>query len=259
MQSSLCTLVLKPPTQDTALNYWHPGASPQEQVVDGQAVLLAAVNRFPMLGDLLTRSGQPNTGSAAAVAQSPTSTVGPASHVVLPAPVAAPGRELIGAATGQAQAPASLGSLAGTTIPAAGVASRESPNLQSCARAQGASTLYIHIYSETSRMAATALRQALQPEQGAPLLVAPIENVVRNAELRQQRPPVPWANPTLVMHDKASRDCARAIAAQVGAPWLRDSGSPRVRLRGLPESLQAQPGVLELWLPPVDNMASDKK
>jgi hypothetical protein len=123
----------------------------------------------------------------------------------------------------------------------------------------GGSTLYIHIYSESTRMAATALRQALQPEQGAPLLVASIENVVRNAELRQQRPPVPWPNPTLVLHDPASRDCARAIAAAVGASWLSETGSSRVRLRSLPASLQARPGVLELWLPPQESCAAPSR
>ena len=243
VQSSLCTLVLKPPTQDTALNYWHPGASPQEQLVDGQAVLLAAVNRFPMLRDLMTAARTPDAGDPSMAGQAPASPAGAESIVVLPAPAAAPGPEPVGASSGQAMASARP----------------ESPDLQSCAHGHGGSTLYIQIYSETSRLAATALRQALQPEEGAPLLVAPIENVVRNAELRQQRPPVPWANPTLVLHDPASGDCARAIAAQVGAPWLNEAGISQVRLRGLPASLQAQPGVLELWLPPVDTMATNKK
>ncbi len=254
VQSSLCTLVRKPPTQDTALNYWHPGSSPMEQMVDGQAVLLAAANRFPMLGGLFTTSGPSDADDAATMAQSPTPLPGPEPSILSPAPAAASGPAPSGASGGQAMPSGSLGSLVGATV-----AQQKAPGLQSCKRGQNGSTLYIHIYSETSRPAANALRQALQPEAGAPLLVAPIENVVRNAELRQQRPPVPWANPTLVLHDPASDDCARAIAAQVGAPWLSETGASRVRLRGLPASLQAQPGVLELWLPPVDNMAPDKK
>ncbi len=259
VQSSLCTLVLKPPTQDTALNYWHPGASPQEQLADGQAVLRAAANRFPMLGKLLTDSRQADAGDPSMVAQAPASPAGAEPNIMLSAPDAAPGTEPVGASDGQAMASVSVGSLVPANVPAAsGMAQLGLPNLQSCARGQAGSTLYIHIYSEASRQAATSLRQALEPKAGAALLVAPIENVVRNAELRQQRPPVPWANPTLVLHDPASGDCARAIAAYVGSPWLSDTGTTRVRLRGLPASLQAQPGVLELWLPPVDNMASDK-
>jgi len=254
VQSSLCALVVKPPTQDTALNYWHPGASPQEQRVDGQEVLQAAANRFPMLGDLLTTPGRPDAGDPSLATPSPASPAAAEPVVVPRAPASTPGPQAAGASGSQATASGSLGSIAGTVV-----AQQDSPHLQSCTRGETGSTLYIHIYSETSRLAATALRQALQPEAGAPLLVAPIENVVRNAELRQQRPPVPWANPTLVLHDPASGDCARAIAAQVGAPWISETGTSRVRLRALPASLQAQPGVLELWLPPIDNMATDKK
>ncbi len=194
-----------------------------------------------MLGELLTPGDQPDVDSAAPVAQSPAPTIGP-EPVRVPAPAAGPDN------LGQAAAPGMV-----SQAPA------EPSSLQSCERADGRSTLYIQIYSENSRMAATRLRQALQPEEGAPLLVAPIENVVRNAELRQQRPPVPWPNPTLVLHDPASGDCARAIAARIGTPWLTETGASRVRLRSLPASLQARPGVLELWLPPVDAAAADKK
>ncbi len=255
VQSSLCTLVRKPSAQDTALNYWHPGASPQEQMVDGQAVLQAATDRFPVLGHLLSTMRDRGAGGSSMMAQAPTPPPGVEAGITMPATAAAPGKESLDAPGAkvmkspptEAIAPAKLAAAAGMgqAMPQAEIAT-----LQSCARGQSGSTLYIHIYSETSRLAATALRQALQPEEGAPLLVAPIENVVSNAELRQQRPPVPWANPTLVLHDPASRDCARAIAAQVGAPWLSGAGSMRVRLRSLPASLQAQPGVLELWLPP---------
>jgi hypothetical protein len=255
VQSSLCTLVRKPPTQDTALNYWHPGASPQEQMVDGQAVWLAATSRFPMLAALMAAGADHSTPQVSASA-------GPAADAdagmaAAPAPTTVDGAGT--AVLGGVIAPPES---AGEAIPAPGTPYGAAPPLptpftsaalQACARSDSGSTLYIHIYSESTRMAATALRQRLQPEDGAPLLVAPIENVVRNAELRQQRPPVPWPNPTLVLHDPASRDCALAIASAVGAPWTGvDGSSSRVRLRGLPASLQARPGVLELWLPPVE-------
>jgi hypothetical protein len=83
-------------------------------------------------------------------------------------------------------------------------------------------------------------------------MVAPIENVIRSADLRQQRRPVPWPRPTLILHDPGHRDCARAIARFIGAPWIVPGDTDRIRLRDLPRSLQAQSGVIELWLPPVD-------
>lgn len=126
------------------------------------------------------------------------------------------------------------------------------PSLRNCVREAGNTTLYMQIYDESSRLPATALRQALQPQDGSPLLVAPIENVVRSADLRQQRRPVPWPQPTLVLHDPASRDCARAIARYIGAPWLTPGEADRVWLRDLSRSLQPKPGVIELWLPPAE-------
>lgn len=153
--------------------------------------------------------------------------------------------------------PSSAASGAGGAAESAAPASQLAANvsLKACARATGPSTLYIQIYDEASRAPATALRQALQAAAGAPLVVAPIENVVRSADLRQQRRPVPWPRPTLLVHDPASRPCAQAISRYIGAPWAASAapgGIDRVRVRDLPASLQAQPGVIELWLPPQD-------
>ncbi len=262
VQNGMCTLVRKPATQDTALSYWHPGASPRDQFSDGQAVLQAAADRFPMLGGLLT----PDSATPSAQVTASENPVKEPGAAMAPAPAA----QNSGSGNMGAAAPAAIGTVTGspaTTASAQGAAYTGAPGpapftpaaLQACARGNADSTLYIHIYSENTRAAATALRQRLQPKNGAPLLVAPIENVVRNAELRQQRPPVPWPNPTLVLHDSVSRDCALAIAAAVGAPWLADGNSTRVRLRALPSSLQGQPGVLELWLPPVDSISADAK
>jgi len=80
--------------------------------------------------------------------------------------------------------------------------------------------------------------------------------VIRSADLRQQRRPVPWPRPTLVLHDPASRDCARAILGYIGAPWVVPGDVDQVWLRDLPRSLQARPGVIELWLPPSDMTTS---
>jgi hypothetical protein len=243
VQGSLCTLVLKPSGQTTALSYWHPGASPEEQSRDGSAVLQQAAGRFPVLGNLIRPEAAPETAAAdqpSAVVASPAA---PAARVAgaRPAP-AAP----VAAAPAATQAPQTAQAGNPATV-----------SLQSCARPDATSTLYVHIYDEDSRVPATALRQALQADSSVPLLVAPVENVVRSADLRQQRRPVAWPKPTLVMHDPASRDCARAIAAYVGAPWVVRPEPRAVRLRELPPSLTARAGVMELWLPPLDVTAPE--
>ena len=148
---------------------------------------------------------------------------------------------------------------AGTGVPPSRAEAAAVPSLQSCLRDSGRSTLYVHIYDEASRLPATLLRQTLSPDADSPLVVAPIDNVTRSADLRQQRRPVPWPKPTLVLHDPASRECARAIARYIGVPWLSATDPDRVWLRDLPRSLQARPGVIELWLPPIDTAASENR
>ncbi|MEO6320437.1 MAG: hypothetical protein ABIR56_07195 [Polaromonas sp.] len=67
-----------------------------------------------------------------------------------------------------------------------------------------------------------------------------------------ERKPVPWPKPTLVLHDAASRDCARAIGRYIGAPWVLPGAVDPFWVRELPRLLTARPGVIELWLPPAD-------
>jgi len=221
MQSSLCSLVVKKPSENTALNYWHPGSSPQEQARDGQKVLQALVRNIPAFGSLHRQ--EPAELSQVATASPPAAAA--------PEPAAA--------------------------------ALAQAPRLDSCLKMPERVTLYIHIYDETSRAPAAALRTAVLSATGSPVVVAPVENVVRSADMRQERRPVPWPVPTLVLHSPASHDCARAIAKYIGVPWVMpgQSGKPvevdQVWLRDLPRSLQPQPGVIELWLPPVGVMTSE--
>ena len=87
-------------------------------------------------------------------------------------------------------------------------------------------TLYIHIYDETSRVYTRNLREDLQAAADSPLIVAPVQNVSRNAELRQARKPVPWPKPTLLLHDRGdalAQQCAMAIKTYIGAPWVASS------------------------------------
>ena len=144
-------------------------------------------------------------------------------------------------------------------MPPSSVTSAAIPSLQLCQREGGPTTLYVHIYDEASRLPATLLRQTLSPDTDVPLLVAPIDNVTRSADLRQQRRPVPWPKPTLVLHDPASRDCALAITRYIGAPWVSAAEPDRVWLRNLPRSLDARPGMIELWLPPMDSASAESR
>ncbi len=257
VQASLCTLVHKPASVGTALSYWHPGVSPAEQSSDSEAILQAAAERFPMLGNLVRSQAAPQSGATDTAS-------GPAALPVPPAPSSADtssGTTIAAAPPLPLPLPLPLppgmtGTLAAAPAPPGPSAAT---GLQACARGDVNSTLYIQIYDEDSRQAATTLRQSLLADGTAPLLVAPIDNVVRSADLRQQRRPVAWPSPTLVMHDPAGRACAQAIANQIGAPWVTPANGQSVRLRELPASLKPRPGVIELWLPPLDNTTAEAK
>lgn len=133
---------------------------------------------------------------------------------------------------------------AGKPVPAA-------VSLESCRRTEGNTILYVQIYDEFSRGPATTLRQSLQAQAGELVQVAPIENVTLSAQVRQQRRPAPWPQPTFVLHDPASRACAKAMARLLGAPWVAPGdAADGVWVRDLPKSLNRRPGVIELWLPP---------
>ena len=112
--------------------------------------------------------------------------------------------------------------------------------------------LYTQIYSEATRARAEQLRQDLQQAgmqaEVQQWHVAPIENVARTAAMRQQRPPVPWRQPTIVVHDAALRPCADALAGVLQQRWPQTDGQ-QVWVTGLPGSLKGQPNAMELWLP----------
>jgi hypothetical protein len=101
-------------------------------------------------------------------------------------------------------------------------------------------------------MAASALARAVRRASAGSMHIAPIENLSRTAELRQQRRPAPWAQATFVLHDPASRRCAEALLVFVRAPWVVGDTPGQVWVRDLPATLTARrAGVIELWLPPV--------
>jgi len=120
-----------------------------------------------------------------------------------------------------------------------------------CRREQGSTILYMQVYDEYARGPATALRQTLEAQAGDLVQVAPIENVTLSAQVRQQRRPAPWPQPTFVLHDPDSRPCAEAMARLLGRPWVMPGDAVnKVWIRDLPKSLTRRPGVIELWLPP---------
>ena len=284
IQKDLCTEV-QPPIISTAMNYWHPGASPSEQERESRKVLQAVTHHFPGWGaDFMQRPAQvvasagtdeaspsdlPPEATGRPAGDTPTAAA-PAVVVAMPAPAPAPATA---AAPQGAAAPATAAPVPVRRTPAVVARAQASPaapaapsppafvmpplsSLQPCQRESGRTTLYVQIYDEASRLPAIALRQALQAQPDVPLVVAPVENVTRSADLRQQRKPVPWPQPTLMLHDPASRPCAQAIAKFIGAPWVLPGDAEPVWLRDLPRSLPARPGVIELWLPPVANAVS---
>lgn len=123
--------------------------------------------------------------------------------------------------------------------------------MNACRRDKGNTILYMQVYDEYARAPATVLRQTLQAQAGDLVQVAPIENVTLSAQVRQQRRPAPWPQPTFVLHDPGSRPCAEAMARLLGRPWVAPGDAAnKVWIRDLPKSLTRRPGVIELWLPP---------
>ena len=108
--------------------------------------------------------------------------------------------------------------------------------------------LYTQIYDEAMRTRAEQLRQRLQEAGDGQLRVAPIENVTRSAALRQQRPPVPWQQPTLIVHEPQVDACAQVLAQALQQRW-GPSNDSKVVIAPLPARLKSQPKTLELWLP----------
>ncbi|SEQ32915.1 Patatin-like phospholipase [Solimonas aquatica] len=102
-------------------------------------------------------------------------------------------------------------------------------------------TLYTQIYAEPQRAPAEALLAELR-ERG--LATPGIENVVRSAQRRNQDPPLPWSQPTL-LYQPESKDCAEALAAYLRLrPAFRQTHA-----QALPAGLSNRSGVIELWLP----------
>ena len=128
------------------------------------------------------------------------------------------------------------------------------PLLGVCAADGTPLRLYLQIYDEPSRSAAESLARALQRAGGAALQLAPVENVSRSSELRQQRRPVPWPQPTLLVHHPDDLPCARQLSATLqGLRPGFGTQDDSVWIRETSRSLRAHRGVMDLWLPPTES------
>ncbi|MDH3459987.1 MAG: hypothetical protein OEM00_03225 [Burkholderiaceae bacterium] len=209
----VCAAATRPAVVGTALSYWHPSPAP---------ITLSSL--------LFGPAEQPQVRvSDSTVAPQPSSSQRPTQ--ALPAEVVPPRPSASAALTG---------------APVAALA-------DACARDEGPVQLYVRIYDEASRNDATALARLLQEQGGRSLLLAPVEDVTRSAALRQQSRPVPWPQPTLIVHEAADQACALSLARAISdalAVQDRNEGG-KVWLRALPKSLKPRPGVIELWLPPM--------
>ena len=210
--AGICAVVDKPWEQGEALSYWHPA--------EARVTLASLLAREPAERN---------------VALAPADGVG------------APAREP--AATAPPPTPTTRGEddAAPSATPPA-----PAPVLPSCGQAGHPVRLYVQIYDEASRAAASAVVREIAQQWGdAAIGVAPIENVTRSAEVRGQRRPAPWPQPTLIVHGGADKPCAADLATLVRTVLPAAPGrAPDVWVRDLPRSLKAQPGVIELWIPP---------
>ena len=247
-------------TESSLLNYWQPCGSAEERGnrngsktsgtpsvetsadrIKCQRARETAKVRVPVFGEMLLPTSRQSAVTPAA------STSAAASPFATDA-----------ASAGIADAAATAAVAAADSVTPAAVGLK---SLKACLPDGRRTTLYIHIYDETSRIYTRSLRKELQAAAESAVMVAPVENVSRSAELRQARKPVPWPKPTLLLHDRndpQARACAIAIKSYLGAPWVTSTDESLVWLRELPSSMQAQPGVIELWLPPTDSISANK-
>jgi hypothetical protein len=262
LDSGLCAKLKKPTEEQATLDYWHPRTTPENQAAEARKTLH---HLNAQLGSLWGEQALRGVTTASAPAPEPatepataTAAASPASAASLPTDVAAV--SAIGAA------PEASGPLA-SARPTSPTASKLTTACQRSVKTER-TVLYVQVYDETSLRVANQWRQVLLDLPGGlGLQLAPIENVLRSAELRQQRRPVPWPKPTFLLHDPSSRLCAeeltrllkprlaQAAANKTANPAPGNKTAPAeldaVWIRNLPDSQpHRRVGVIELWLPP---------
>ena len=226
-QDELCQVAQKARGDSGALSYWHPAPRPPD-----------AIRNLPQAWALLRGEERPARVALAPPAAGP---------VTRPVPAAAAASDPLPADSEPVRAE-------GSYVPDAGAAPSWIAALDPAQAAQlradcpAGTRLYTQIYDEAARARAEQLRQRLQDAGAGQLRVPPIENVARTADLRQQRPPVPWQQPTFIFHGAALQPCAQTLAQLVQQRWS-PSSTQKVWVTGLPAGLKGQPRTIELWLP----------
>ncbi|HEU4458895.1 MAG TPA: hypothetical protein VFR90_07205 [Methylibium sp.] len=121
-----------------------------------------------------------------------------------------------------------------------------------CRRAAGLLTLRTLVLDDASRRDANRMLDDLQAP-GEIFIAAPVQDVVQFAALRQTRAPVPWPQPTLIVHRSGDADdarCAQVLSAYLACRIPQADGRPsKPWVRELPPSGRERPRVIELWLP----------
>ena len=257
LQNDLCTQVRKQPVQDTGLSYWNPRNSPRDQSEQAHRTWqhVSALWGSESPAARVIAASTPTPASPVTVSEPSTVTAKPGTENVVAPVVEILPDELPLPSPPVERAPAGV--------------SGENPVAQSngantittglltgaCKREGDQTILYVQVYDEeTRRLAEGWRRRLLSWQSDNKLNVAPVENVSRGAELRQQRRPVPWPKPTFVLHESNSRPCAKALASLLISGYGSqnvDVPDNEVWFRDLPDSqTNRRPGVIELWLPP---------
>jgi Patatin-like phospholipase len=107
--------------------------------------------------------------------------------------------------------------------------------------------LYVHIYNESQRKGAQKWMELVTNKFGqtvGSIQVQGLENINASAVRQDRSKPVPWGNPTLIVHDGAGMNCAQALAESL-KKWYPEP----IIVKTLPANLKAVSGVIEAYLP----------
>ncbi len=107
--------------------------------------------------------------------------------------------------------------------------------------------LYVHIYNESERKGAQKWMELVTKNLGqevGSIQVQGLENINASALRQERAKPVPWGNPTLIVHDGSGKNCAQALADSL-KKWYPEP----IIIKTLPANLKAVNGVIEAYLP----------
>lgn len=109
-----------------------------------------------------------------------------------------------------------------------------------CTRSDGRSfTLYTQIYDERQRDPALRLLAMVRP---LGIVVPGVENVTATAKRKQNKPPIPWIQPTL-LYGPEGKACAQALSRWMSGYLGATQALP------LPSFMASSGSVIELWVP----------